>query len=1103
MDSSAEFFAEPLNVSEPFVPEEGNTSLISARFNAVLQRNAFDNVFSLEIPDCQPYCRAALKIVGVEYNGKNYTRVDGIEFETEDGKKIVLSEDYSRAEIHVGDLNEGDEFNASFLLAPLSIQVTGLQALSQIVLKHEAVNSTRDLQLTQREPKTITTRGANVSTTSYFAPGIDNCLGAVHVNYNTAVGLLDFQKGCTDLGFRVTPILPADAVFTTVNSTATLLVKPIAGDLNALNCFESCSVDEQGNAGSCSPGFTALTTNGAYALRYNTEAPSCPEEFKLAGNELKSVDLTLALSAPGIPEEYAKKLNVHVVAENKQKSLYVAPIYASYALKSGKQEEFYPQVWSVVNHKQIGMRSIIVASEDGELELTFEGPGAQFFAFAPLSNAKSVKVYEKMPGGTRKLVFDSSENPSYSEYFDVLKEDLDKKTLDSELECDESDSNCLKRKQQLVEYNAKSKTVSSDFMNAISGNEPFNKKIFEKLKEKAKKIANTTVFWRSFQQQLYCRDVDDNGVPCAGRSTDPACCRGSIYDWVNVTSQTTFGLQQCVFCNNTWRGNPPVSCEQESDEFLPCTNEQVAVFNCDQRCIQTESGGVAAVNDGDWIYLNGLTKYCEASKYKGITSITRADVQACKDSVCPIEFDDSSNPFCFTDSNGDGFIDFNLEGDSVEPAILSNEVYSCASGKKIAVSKECTASCDNWCIGRSECDASCDASGLTLVETGLQEVLGETPSGVKLVTVKLDSSDPAYQKYKLLPRKLFSEYGDPLKFFYHYSVNTVGFKQGKTVSLKQELGLSEVNGCSESQKFVEEGSFLITQENVPDVGSGQEEWLLKANVISIPREKYLGEQCLKKDAKWNSVALCAPLYVDRSPLYGACINNLALLDPQLLELTFFGRLAMKPGLFVYPVNSQGLVIQGKPDSEETKRKLRGFFLSERGYAVAFRDSSKTGNWFTGHTITQDFDYWNPLGQKASAKQMVWKTPWYKTGWFRILLIAVAVATAAVTLGASASTFAKIAFFLPEKTAIGGFLAAHVAARVITLIGVSIPLFISFWPSGDEIGAAAPCMPGEAKHALIDAFGNNDLENSDVGVRGCKGNTWQACSKDDCSRETKD
>jgi len=859
-----------------------------------------------------------------------------------------------------------------------------------------------------------------------------------------------------------------------------------------------------------------LTTNGAFALRYNTEAPSCPEEFKLAGNELKSVELTLELSAPGVPEEFAKKLNIHVIAENKQKSLYVAPIYASYALKSGRGEEFYPQVWSVVNHKQIGKRSIIVASQDGELEFSFEGPGAQFFAFTPTTSEKNVKVFEKMPSGKRKLVFDSSENQAYSEYFEVLKQDLDKKTIDSKLECDENDANCKKQEQRFAEFNAKSKQASTNLLDSITGNEPFNKNFFEKLREKAKKIANTTVFWRSFQQQLYCRDVDDNGVPCAGRSTDPACCRSSIYDWVNVTTRTTFGLQQCVFCNNTWRGNPPVSCEQESDEFLPCTSEQVAVFNCDQRCVQTETGGVATVNDGDWISLSGSIKYCEASKYKGITSITQTEVQECKDSVCPIEFDDSNNPFCFVDLNGDGFIDFNLEGDSIEPATLSNEVYSCANGKKIAVSKQCTASCDNWCAGRSECDASCDASGLTLVETGSQEALGQTPGGVKLVTVKLDSSDPAYQKFKLLPRKLFSEYGDPLKFSYNYSINTVGFKQGKAVSLKQELGLSEVNGCSESQKHAEEGSFLVTQENNPEVGSGLEEWLLKADVITIPREKYLGEQCLKNDAKWNSVALCAPLYADRSPLYGACINNLALLDPQLLELTFFGRLAVKPGLFVYPIDSQGLVIQGKPDSEDVKRKLRGFFLSERGYAVAFRDSSKTGNWFSGHTITQDFDFWNPLGRKARAKQMVWKTPWYKTGWFKILLIAVVTVTTLGILNAylgtaaagKITTFGKIVQFIGAHVPVFGKIATvsfakHVLAQVIVGIAVSVPLLISFWPSSDEVGAAGPCMPGEAKYALFDAFGNDDFENSDIGVRGCKGNTWQACAKNDCSRETKD
>ncbi len=1115
IDSSEPFNATPINASEPFIPLDGNASLVSARFNAVLERNAFDNVFSLEVPDCQPHCRAALKVVGVEYGGKNYTRADGTEFDTEDGKKIALSEDYSRAEIRAGDLSEGDEFNASFLLAPLSIKVEGLLALSQIVLKHEArdANGTQ-LAPTQRQPKTILIPGANLSTINYFAPGIDNCGGAVHVNYNTAVGLLNLQQGCTDLGFRVTPILPADAVFTSVNSTITLLVKPIAGDLNAVNCFESCSVDDAGNVGGCTLGFSALTNTGSYALRYNTESESCPEDFKLVGaNKLRGAELTLAISAPGVPEEFAKKLNIHVVAETKQKSLYVAPIYASYTLKSrGEKKAVYPQVWSVVNHKQIGSRRIIVAEPGGgELELDFNGSGAQFFAFTPTGGAEGVKVYEIMPSGSRKLVLDSESGEegalTQSEYFEALNKDSDKRFGNAVLDCDENDSNCLKNKQRFAEYNAKSKQFLNEFLKMFSGNEPFNKNIFLKIQEKAKTIANTTVFWRSFQQQLYCRNADDNGVPCAGRSTDPACCRSSIYDWVNVTTQNTFGLQQCVFCNNTWRGNPPVSCEQESEEYLPCTNQPIAVFNCDQRCTPE---GIASINDGDWITVGGSTKYCEASKYKGITSISEADVQACKENACPIEFDDSEKPFCYADSNGDGFIDFNLEGDSIEPASASEGVYSCANGKKIAVSKKCVAACDNWCFGRTECDSACDEGGVKPVETGSQEVLGETPAGVKLVTVKLDSSDPAYQKYKLLPRKMFSEYGDPLKFFYHYSINTVGFKQGKAVSLKQELGLSQVKGCSETQKYVDEGSYLVTQENVPDVGSGQEEWLSKAEVITIPREKYLGEQCLKNDAKWNSVALCAPLYVDNSPLYGACINNLALLAPELLETTFFERLATSSGkpLFVYPVGPGG-VIQGNPNDEQAKKRLRGFFLSERGYAVAFKDSKQEGSWYSTTTITQDFDYWNPVGKKGQA-QLVWKTPWWIKWLYFLLYAGIAIGVVmgiTAIMGAAAPSWTVGAGIGRVFTFIGSLFKSLSLVHILIMAGgiaggwVVWSALSLFWSSEEPLGAGEPCMPGDARYALIDSLGNDDFENSDIGVRGCKGLTWQACTKNDCSQNT--
>ncbi|NYZ78427.1 hypothetical protein H0N96_03430, partial [Candidatus Micrarchaeota archaeon] len=1101
-DSSAEFAAEPLNVSEPFIPEESNTSLITAKFKAVMLRNAFDNVFSLEVPDCQPYCRAALKIVGVEYAGMNYSRVDGTEFDTEDGKKIILSDDYTRAEIRAGDLNQGEEFDASFLLAPLSIEVTGLQALSQVVLKHDALDSaSQPLPATQREPKSVSIRGANVSTISYFGPGIDNCGGAVHVNYNTAVQLLSFQQGCTDLGFRVTPILPADAIFASVNSTVTLLVRPTAGDLNAINCFESCSIDATGNVGGCTPGFTALTTTGSYALRYNTEAASCPVDFKLAGaDKLKGVELTVAISAPGVSDQFAKQLKIHVVAENKFKSLYVAPIYASYALKGeGARDSFYPQVWGVFNHKQIGKRTITVASEDGELEFAFEGPGAQFFAFSPSSGSGGVKVYEKLASGGKKLVLDSSGNQSDSEYFEAMREDFDKRFGDSEVDCNQADPECADYKKQFAEFNSKSKQVSDEFLNSLSGNEPFNKNFFVKLQEKTKKIANTTAFWRSFQQQLYCRDADDNGVSCAGRSTDAACCRGSIYDWVNVTTQNNFGLQQCVFCNNTWRGNPALSCGEDSSDYLPCTYAQAAVYNCDQRCTPE---GFASVDDGDWISTGGSVKYCEASKYKGIASISDADVSACKTSVCPVELDDSGKPFCYTDSNGDGFVDLNgAEGDSIEPATLLTGIYSCASGKKIAVSKQCTASCDNWC-GRAECSATCDSNGLNPVSTGSQEVLGEMPAGVKLVTVTLDSSDPAYQTYKLLPRRMFPEFGDPQKFAYHFSINTEGFKNGKAVSLKQELGLSEVNGCSEAQKYAEEGSYLVTQENVPDVGSGMEEWLSKADVITIARDKYLGVQCLKQDAKWDSLALCAPLYADSSTLYGSCVNSLAL-NPDLLSLTFFGRLSMKAGLFVYPVDSSG-VVQGEPDDDATKRKMRGFFLSERGYAVAFRDSGKTGGWFSGYTVTQDFDYWNPLGQKASATQMVWKTPWYKTGFFKIAIIAAVAAAIIATTGILAqpmvNVLAKIVPATIMKT--GAFLATHLVTGIITAGALGTMAFVSFWPDSDAIGAAGPCMPGTAKYALIDSFGNDDFENSDLGVRGCKGTSWQACAKDSCSQDTK-
>jgi hypothetical protein len=164
----------------------------------------------------------------------------------------------------------------------------------------------------------------------------------------------------------------------------------------------------------------ALTEEGYWTLRYNTELDSCPDGYRAVGDRISGGVIKFTVWAVGDDENAGINFTAHMNAESTTGSLMVYPVLTSYKQTGGNDYGLFgPQVWVIANHKQYGARTLyLVDASEGtgfsELNLgtakamEFDGPGVKTFAFAPAPGRRLV-VLEKL--ANTHGVYDSALTP--------------------------------------------------------------------------------------------------------------------------------------------------------------------------------------------------------------------------------------------------------------------------------------------------------------------------------------------------------------------------------------------------------------------------------------------------------------------------------------------------------------------------------------------------------------------------------------------------------------------------------------------------------------------------------------------------------------------
>ncbi|MFH0974112.1 MAG: Kazal-type serine protease inhibitor domain-containing protein, partial [Candidatus Micrarchaeota archaeon] len=790
-----------------------------------------------------------------------------------------------------------------------------------------------------------------------------------------------------------------------------------------------------GAVSNCKQGIAdAFTKKGTRLLRYNAELASCPKKFQVIANTINGSYIKVELRSPGSSEavktlliyvdgaenypcivvpnvgqcvsrgpasmncyydskEKACKIKYNDFTDarsalpqtiNKRnawtwgKSLYIGRIMTEYRLDFEHSEttKEWPELWVVVNHKQVGTRDIAIVdrlaeqpasvlSSDGlALDLPivhFDGPGVKVFAWIPRPGRRMI-AYEK-----REPIF-------YSDY--DLKDPV--QWVDDSNEYVES-----------TLPDQKTLNLDSDAYALLKTNSIYIPEAAEIVIGRGQRLANTTAFWRSLESTQYCYCSQ---TPCdinAQQLADANLCKASLEDWRVYDSNTSVQYHGCTFCNNTAFPSPEfttpagVTCDSPQNEqfatgHLPCTNNpNIPVFDCDERCVQSdpndpEAPGMAFIQYGSVID----EKACELANYAPahpLSLITLAEVVGCQASgACPLLLDAQAKPQCFRDQDADGFY---TEADSdadpelrVTPATLSAGAYSCATnGEIIAVSDFCNSPCMNWCTNRQECDLACGTDGTVAAdsqtvktqvgwlnekgEIALDEQTGLPDlewglNNVKPVSVKQPDAPTLWHA----PFSYFSDYRPP-QFEYSFLVNAVN----KHDSFFNLSSIKSVTGCNDvdHKKYEEQGVYEIKEHNDLDLYkiTGEEQWKGEAAVLTLAKADYLGGRC-NKPAAWNKVELCNPLFTDNTGWesywkFGNCVNTI-----YQYEAGSTGALSKK-------------VLWGRLASTEVKDVFGGFVISPQGYILSFANYAFKGAAWTQPFYTnadQNFEYWTPDGK---------------------------------------------------------------------------------------------------------------------------------------------
>ncbi len=376
--------------------------------------------------------------------------------------------------------------------------------------------------------------------------------------------------------------------------------------------------------------------------------------------------------------------------------------------------------------------------------------------------------------------------------------------------------------------------------------------------------------------------------------------------------------------------------------------------------------------NGKACYLSGYGQvsqqgYGATPSLPGLTRIDKTAVTGCFQSsanyYCPLELDDLGKPYCYTEYKKDGLFDgiedTNAYGENViQPSVDKGTYYECASGYNILVHKQCTASCDNWCVPRdpqTECSLLCTQNGTTLQVTGNYSTQTGWLGGVtktedlQQVTFGYAPEQNATNSFMLAPMKWFPELGTP-EFDYHFVANT----HGKQTSFYGEPGyepalrVAEVTGCTtkDSAKYSytnEWGVYDIAAKNTPDIGTGQDLWSGSAQVLSLSNKDYIGIQCRKPDDKWGALELCAPVYADYSSLYGGCINTVYQFPSDIVKMVVPAVEKGEESVLKDGTSAEGFVFLGRVPNGKTMQETKGCTLTSEGYYLCLTDSKEVKN----------------------------------------------------------------------------------------------------------------------------------------------------------------
>ncbi|MFH0834799.1 MAG: hypothetical protein V1881_00455 [Candidatus Micrarchaeota archaeon] len=631
----------------------------------------------------------------------------------------------------VGHMDEGEVLTGVAYARPIANDV-----YSEVTLQHKAIdeNGAHVTEVKRNVYLSLIPRAGPTNLHPYFSDALDNCFGRVNVYYRSQYSedaRLNIADNCSTVAMRVSPIYPFDAIPVSIDAKDTVLLARLNADDGSSGCFESCKADGSG----CKQGFDSLTKQGNGTLRFNTLSAKCPDKFKAFGNRANYAEVTIGISVGGNVQN-EKNITIRVFPDNRDKSVYVAPVLTSYYTTSGTlagaggptgtagQDIFYPQLWTITNHRQSGKRTfyVVEARSDEDFKVfhglnpyfkaEFDGPGSKTFAYYKAPGKRMV-VYEQLTNSEPIFVSDMPvESAKYfvndvSEYLEAWGETIantgettqseyenylsclagNSKRYSSEYESclqltpRENPKQCIATAEDgyangMVSCSAQEGVTPKkgtgagaptavDLSYLLKGNAPYRFAILQRVVDRARERASETAFWRSNKVAYWCL----TGRESEWNMDDWSLCRPTLDDWRNMSNSTLYQFHPCTFCNNSYTGG--VACDSplfNASAYLRCTyNSMIPVYQCDQRCVKTAAGGTAGVLYGQNFIGNNsrcLTQLGDYWIYDGsapFASITQSQISGCPSATLATTTDNGCG-IELRDSTPLCFLDGNSDG---------------------------------------------------------------------------------------------------------------------------------------------------------------------------------------------------------------------------------------------------------------------------------------------------------------------------------------------------------------------------------------------------------------------------------------------------------